>query len=61
MVIDPQKRTVAAHIAVPVRVRVLANPRDPLVVGLDAGVSPRCLPTARGTFTEKGSGRFSTG
>ena len=56
MVIDPLKRTVAVHIPVPLRMRILASPRAPLVVGLDAGVT-EVFADSQGNFYGEGFGK----
>jgi len=57
VVVDPLKRTVAVHVPVSVRVRVLANPTEPRVVGLDAGVT-EVFVDSQGNFYGEGFGKI---
>ena len=58
VVIHPMqhKHTVAVHIPVPVRAKTLPERREPLVVGLDAGVT-EVFADSRGHFYGEGFGR----
>ena len=55
VVIDPVKQMVSVHIPVPVQVKTLSERRDPLVVGLDAGVT-EVFADSRGKFYGEGFG-----
>ena len=56
VVIHPIEHTVAVHIPVPVRVKPLPERREPLVVGLDAGMT-EVFADSRGNFSGEGFGR----
>lgn len=49
VVIDPLKHTVAIHVPVPVRVKPLPERREPVVIGLDSGVT-EVFADSRGNF-----------
>ncbi len=56
VVIHPMQHTVAVHIPVPVRIQTLPERPEPLVVGLDAGVT-EVFADCRGNFHGEGFGR----
>jgi putative transposase len=56
VVIHPMQHTVAVHIPVPVRIQPLPERPEPLVVGLDAGVT-EVFADRRGNFYGEGFGR----
>ncbi|PSR30278.1 MAG: hypothetical protein C7B46_18160, partial [Sulfobacillus benefaciens] len=56
MVIDPPKHMVAIHLSIPVRVKTLPKRREPVVIGLDAGVT-EVFADSRGHFYGEGFGR----
>ena len=56
VVLDPVKHTVAVHIPVSVQVKTLPERREPLVVGLDAGVT-EVFADSRGHFYGDGFSR----
>jgi IS605 OrfB family transposase len=55
VVLDPRKHAVAVHVPVPVRVKTLPDRREPVVVGLDAGVT-EVFADSRGNFYGEGFG-----
>lgn len=55
VVIDPLQHTVAIHVPIPVRVKTLPERREPVVVGLDAGVT-EVFADSRGHFYGEGFG-----
>ncbi len=56
VVINPITHTVAIHVPVPVRIKTVPARREPLVVGLDAGVT-EVFADSRGHFYGEGFGR----
>jgi putative transposase len=56
VVINPLKHTVAIHVPVPLRVKTVPERREPVVIGLDAGVT-EVFADSRGNFYGEGFGR----
>jgi len=56
VVIDPRQHTVAIHVPIPVRVKPVPERREPVVVGLDVGVT-EVFADSRGHFYGEGFGR----